>query len=959
MSDKALINQPKMNFFQRRRKKITRRRINKKNYSNLPDYLKNDTEVIDKMIEKDISAIEVLPDNLATEYIKKNPSIIATNFSRVNGLMQHYVEIEPELFKSLPKNVKLEMIFIDEKYEFLKELDENTQYRVLNSSPIIQIPVLKQKAKSIKFSCGKIINEEEHPDNHVLVYLKINSYYFANKLNYFSTDVIYNVVRSNYEIAKRFYYEKLPIDVQLNIACMDNRLLEEMEDETIYRFVNQNPVILSNVSKKIRDKIIEQNPMLKKTVTKYYEAELGKKNYLEKASLEKILMDCTQSNKGIKGFYSGDFPYDLYLDKQYDTLWKLVKVMPDVLKMTLYQHAVIKNKIGVAGLHVIFQSLRENVKKPNIINALKKSKFFGYKESNRDFYYNYNEVESSKFDDIINILKVLSDNKALERCDEETIIQFIKNPSMSVLKDIIKQTYGEKALNILNSRPALELKDIPNLKIFDENIINNFGESETHNMLSYDCFSKIALAYFANNPQEIIQFQRFKRLVNGIFENNVSGKDQEYKAFFRFHNILSKINIEEMTPNEVEALKLAICDMDNLDTKMIPLDNINDLQHYKKARDNLYIEALEKTTDINLVKEIISKKLFGMKYYEYKEKFSPDKLTLFSLFQEYNIENILEDKRTYERGVFTEEEIEFLKIVKSIIKGKNIEELKNTFYILNNKKDFLNPESFRKMKNKIPLQYTEELVSQLFKYENIDKEKCTEEKGIMIDTNKDGVPIVKLKGLEFKMMIHAMSNKSGLSIPSHYSEKDLWEDFESGCSTVSASLICSGMLDNAQPDDETPIFGFSSIDPENIIGMSHMDAQVEHMEKAITPESSYYQFGMNYPEELIRKTAAQILGIITKDLKHPYNEIFFYRREQNEDKVSSENKGGRIMPDYIVVFGEHNQKHIQLAKEFGKNGRPLPIIEIHREYYPDRKLALAKKRDSKHKINDNEDVDRV
>ena len=660
----------------------------------------------------------------------------------------------------------------------------------------------------------------------------------------------------------------------------------------------------------------------------------------------------------VRDFYSEDLPYDLYIEKKYDTLWKIFQVFPEIFMITLQRHKAIENKIEIAGMYVLLDLYTKNIKSSNIINALKKSKFFGYDETDGT-YFNYDKISNLLNDDIINILKVLTDDKVIERCNEERIIEFIKEPSMNVLKDIIYQTYGEKATVILNSRPLLELKDIPNLKIFDEKIINYFGESEVHNALSYSSNIPVALAYFANNTQEIANFEKFGILVNGFFGDNVAGENQKINAFFRFQNIISEIELEEMTFSRVEALKLAICDMDFLDTKMIPLENLNDLDNYIKARDDLFNEAMKKTSNISIAKEILSRKLFGLKYNENIKRFSPDNLSLYGLFEKYNIESFLEDSRTYESGLLAKDELEYLETVKRITKVKDITELKNMYYMLNNKRNYLNPILFKETIKKIPLQYTKELVSQLFNCENLDKEKCTEENGITTETNEEGIPIIQLKGMDFKMLVHAMTDRSGLQIPKHFSEKEIWNNLENGCSTVSTCLICSGMLDNAQSDESMPLLGFSSVGAENIIGMSHMDAGVDNETKVISPDSSYYQFSMTYPEELIRKTAAQILGIEDKDIRHPYNEVFFYRKEQNKDKVSTNNSGGRIMPDYIVSIGKHNQKHIQLAKAFGRNGKPLPIVEIHKEYYPDRKHELARERDLKHKIKDKADTERV
>jgi hypothetical protein len=118
------------------------------------------------------------------------------------------------------------------------------------------------------------------------------------------------------------------------------------------------------------------------------------------------------------------------------------------------------------------------------------------------------------------------------------------------------------------------------------------------------------------------------------------------------------------------------------------------------------------------------------------------------------------------------------------------------------------------------------------------------------------------------------------------------------------------------------------------------------------PYFEYTSVRMNYPEELIRKTAAQITGQESKDQSHEYNEVATYRREQDTSKITSENNAGRIMPDYIVVYGKSTAYHRQLAKSFAKDGKPIPIIEIDTAAYYDRTYWRGYQKDEEHVMTD-------
>lgn len=47
------------------------------------------------------------------------------------------------------------------------------------------------------------------------------------------------------------------------------------------------------------------------------------------------------------------------------------------------------------------------------------------------------------------------------------------------------------------------------------------------------------------------------------------------------------------------------------------------------------------------------------------------------------------------------------------------------------------------------------------------------------------------------------------------------------------------------------------------------------------------------------------------------------------------------MPDYIVVFDKVTSTHIQKAKEYGQDGKPIPIIVIDTKKYGDRSYSRA------------------
>lgn len=71
-----------------------------------------------------------------------------------------------------------------------------------------------------------------------------------------------------------------------------------------------------------------------------------------------------------------------------------------------------------------------------------------------------------------------------------------------------------------------------------------------------------------------------------------------------------------------------------------------------------------------------------------------------------------------------------------------------------------------------------------------------------------------------------------------------------------------------------------------------------------------------------------------------------YRREMEADKIENGSKGGKIMPDYLVVYGEVTDQQRMMAKNFMKDGKPLPIIQIDTKAYENDMISRAMHREN-------------
>lgn len=979
MANNDLIEKPKLGIFQKIRKFFLIRGINGEKYSKAPEYLKNDPEVIETLVSKFYNNISYLSEENALAYLGKNPEIFR---DLGKNLQDRFLPKKPELFKYAYDFQQKSIIFAEKKYEYLRYLpiEEQLEYLTKQTSKFASVTQRIPYDTGISFresSAGSI-------SGNISGNIETSPEFFAKKLEFFDESVLFKAFeiqkeyfnesaqysqnkeeRNNYFNAKRFYSEldfsNLSQELKIKLALIDNRLLEKFDDETLVKFVNNNPLILNLISSKARLEIIKKNPSFIKLVDDYNE----RKN---------ILYSCPDAKKYV------DYKYRTFQDKQdnvdynevlkistlgYDTYFSLSNITNSVRESNqLWEIAkTIPQALAVTGITDNFTSARKQghvkrlfeskISNPTILEAIKQSKYFGYNSGNYD-------------DMLLNssICKVLTDEKLLQRCDPNKVAEFVKNPSIELMKDLIIDTYGENAKKVLDSRPNITFENIPNLKIFDEKIFEEFGEAVVHNQLTYDTKFSILLADFANHPEKIEIYKKFERITDGLFVQNSAGNEEKFKSYLEVSKFIENINEKDMTPERISALKIYLTDRKLPETRTIPLTSLDDLDNYVTTRNKMYDDALQKVTDPQDIKEILSKKFFGMSYGKSIDTYyRASSLNLSGMINYYSIDNLLNDKRTYESDLFNNDELDSIELASIISKIDDPKVLKELYRVLSERENVIGPVEFESIKQKIPLQYSRELVSQLLTPEKALEKISAGEEGISLEHGEDNVDVIRLQGIDFKIMMHSFisstSTNSGLKIKYGTSKEDLWKYFEQGCSTISNCLIEPDMLNSCGSGTDAINFGFSNIDPRLIIGMSHHDAHVSHSIGNPDPYFEYRSVKMNYPEELLRKTAAQITGYEPKDQSHEYNEVAMYRNEQDPEKVTSENIGGKIMPDYIVVYGKSNNYHRELAKAFSKNGKPIPIIEIDRNSYLDNKYMRARKEDTEHKKAEKEDSELI
>lgn len=559
------------------------------------------------------------------------------------------------------------------------------------------------------------------------------------------------------------------------------------------------------------------------------------------------------------------------------------------------------------------------------------------------------------------ISKIMTNTDILERCNEDKIAEYIKNPSMDKLKEIICEVYGEDNRAIFENRPNMTINRIKNLYIFDPRVKDVFGIDFVNDMITYDIGASYMVAELILNPNKMDCFKKFERIIgNDLYKDDTQGICRKLQAFFRYESLIIQLDENTITTVELHNLKEVFLDRyyDEYHEKIadsIPIKTPQDLRLYVERKSKMYDEAISKCTSIEKMKVLVFKKLFGMDYSRKNSSiYDKEDLTIEQLIYLYNTETFIKDERTINSGLFTQDELDAIELISIIDKVNDVEVLRKLYNELEKSSlEILNTLDFKNIREKIPFLYSKEFVDSLLTLEKAEEMVKNGEQGISIEITEEGIKIVKLFGANFRAFMHSTElNNSGISLPKGMSIEEIWKTFEEGMSTISGCPIEGDVLQSCNN-----IYGinivFYSLDPSQIVGMGSKDIHVSHKKRMLNTKFNFHNLvRFDYPDELVRKVAAQVNNTAGEeiDFTHKYGEVTSKRQDQKVERGSRIYKDRRIMPDCIIVYGaDKGKKYTQLAKAFAKNGKPITIFEIDVRAYGDKSYERAHKKEN-HKV---------
>lgn len=794
----------KLNIFQKIRLEIFKRRsFTMERYNNAPDYIKTDEEVIDKILRYpnrnkeenwlqipeskllellDRKEIEIKRFSLETqvELITKHPTLISPQATLGNEMK---FAIMDRLLQIGSNNVISYLTHYDQQ-EYLRYLKANGR---LNSTlPDVLKYLDKANINLIienNLSLLTCLDEEQQ-----LEYIK--------NMNKLKPEVQLKVIAKNPNLFQYASYEvqdmvwnrhtdKINEDVNNAVVSLLRENIKNVKYlQTNYK--EHSPSIYSKLFENIQNEDIE-------TIKKIF---LHSTLFDAKGKL--LCKNVNLHGSGGEG-YNGIDDYDEF---QFDIIHKLsVEQMEQLISIdsnyilpylanntinTTNRQYCFENRTysdaSKKRCKELFESMFGHEKLMNLQDAIdiiyetcnkRDEKFISRESINQNGTYGDHHHLRKKAMELeyipLDQLKVIFNRRIIENNSPEEILEYIKKYSLGQdnseeFKSLLENAYGPHVREILDSRPSLDVHNINSLEVFDERIIDNFGEAFVHDAISYNIRGFSGFLEIVKDDDKLRNFKTYYNILKNIMGSNVETMQRAISEYYYNEELLQNVKDVELTDTQYSNLISVLCSRNNI----YNINTLQELQYYDEIVNETIKKELQKNYELSPkdkknatmakgIKKIISEHIFGLNYMQNftSRNYGDDFVYLTTL---YDISS--EEQR---EEIYTDAEKKILQVMDFVNKEWDVTKLSQLADELMKERGIKNPIAIYSTIDKMKEHQMEIFNEPLLTIEKMD-EACKQEEGkenplITKRIREDGIIEYSLEGIDFTFLTHDTSRQ--------------------------------------------------------------------------------------------------------------------------------------------------------------------------------------------------------
>lgn len=923
--------------------------------------LENASQSLVEFIEKTFIDHKELFDKESTEYFIRY-ELFCENYEYIKYLTE---EEQKNLIVNMKiGNIHTAFKYLSESVieDYIFSVDDDFD-KIIKSNfldyapPQIQVNILNKRIDSLNDDELKMLINDMSKEAQLLFLEshsnEIDKYIFSN---YFNNDVISQYLNNNKELALTYFdlINQLSIDNQKWVFQQNNKLLKFLDEELQQELIQNNPLLIKNTSigfKRTFFRDINNLNIMKECFK--YDNSLYK--YISFQATEFVRFE---DNKNVSFEFIKSIDPVLLNDEELINIFIQSRLLSAKGNLRESEFSLFSGYGGITeqtnGLDIYDVSQINLIKKLSLNQLIKlididvnyvlpylhfnktDEQYLKSVENAKDIFKTmFPNVDLDDYDEIIDLvfdmqksgvnavmslkyettdfnipiesLKLLFNKKIINANSPLLINNYFKSlfteeDSSKLFKEIIQNTYGEKAVKILEQRKELDVYSINSLEIFDSRILDNFSEEFVNDLISYNIRDFSTFLNIVKTEEDLNLFKDYYILLTKLMGKNVEVMQKAITEFYYNKSLLKEIKDKNLTEEQINSLYTVLYSKNNK-YDISSLEELNRFDEIFKNRVNEEL-SIAKKADYNLyyLKNTLFNEIFNI-------DFSNNSIKDYN----FGIKDITDlfGLRMMNTNELTQEE-KF--VIKTIIELIYYEDNKNNMLSiiekLSNDAFARNPLLFYDLINKCRNIQMNNYKSNLLTEEKL-QEKChwIEE--------YNGVKIYILTGEEVlsddcRIIAHDVTNALDRDFMEHERQDSM--------STVSAREFSSmEELINSRNNkgiSDAPHLLFSNIDAEDIVAHSDEDANTAHNPKVVKSTS-------------LGRTLA------LEDKIGYYGEISFYRRTRNHDKRNIPN--GRIKPSFLYILNKENtafsindipKKDLEYAKKYN-----IPIMVVDEKSY--------------------------